>query len=254
MKRADGECRAGEGAWLLKKRWRAQLKKADALVFCNVAFLAVAMEAERLSNGKSPECDLSPKGELARLARSVAKYADRRPPESDAGEAWLDTPDPFAELAGMIEALREVAKMGDGAERMAAAIRVALRCALCRGVALAEADAIFDHCKANDETAKVKGSKAAFRNWKRAAKSERNGVRVLGVRNLLGGAGWTVEQVAKEAGVSVRTVARLARQARALGVLEKRTPGRRKSVDTMKGGRGGESDIALKDAEGAAEE
>jgi hypothetical protein len=79
------------------------------------------------------------------------------------------------------------------------------------------------------ELAAVKGDKAAFRKWKREEKADRKAVRALDVARLLGKAGWTVEQAAEEMGVSASTVERLAREARAAGILKKRTAGRRGS-------------------------
>ncbi len=98
--------------------------------------------------------------------------------------------------------------------------------------------------KAKAETAKVKGNKKEWRKWNSRAKEVRKAAKMLEATRLFC-AGWTDEDVAEKMGVSIRTVERLAEEARKSGVLAKRPPGRRKSVgkgNTI-GGDGGEQEM-----------
>lgn len=77
------------------------------------------------------------------------------------------------------------------------------------------------------ELRKVRGTKAAFAQWKKKEKTERENVKVLEVARLVAVAGLTDPQVAKELNVSVSTIERLTREARKHKYLGKRNAGRR---------------------------
>lgn len=95
------------------------------------------------------------------------------------------------------------------------------------------------------KTAKAKGDKAAFRQFKRQEKTQRKAARALDVWRCMHKAGMTAEQTAEQMGVSKSTVERLARRARELMGAPKLTPGRRKQLTSGKRETGKAAEIAL---------
>lgn len=179
------------------------------------------------------------RGTVARLA-SVAK-------------ANPDAPGPLAELGRVAAAFEVLCEMPrtcqreEGLARESAADLVAecrMREKQSRHFLLFEyerermrAECSAEVAEVQVELAKVKGDKANYRKWKRRAKSDREAVSVLDMARLLS-SGQTMDAAAAGMGVSLRTAERLARLARARGILGRRKPGRRKAVSLVGGAAG----------------
>lgn len=232
MKRA--KARGGKGT----ARKAAFEKELGVLQEVEHAYSWLAEGAENVARGESANVALDPGAWIWHLAELAAEFSAKHP------SRWRRTPTPFPDpCGGLGEAGRKLvhldSRRGEETARAEAA-RLAAEWRRMQGAtgALHHSILIMEQLRAEGaaevagvraKLAKVKGDKAAERKWKRKQKSEREAVRALEVSRLLK-AGWTVQQVADKIGLSVATVERAAKLARAWNVLKERTPGRRKDA------------------------
>lgn len=234
MKRA--KAKGGKGT----ARKAAFEKELGVLQEVEHAYSWLAEGAENVARGESANVALEPGAWIWHLAELAAEFSAKHP------SRWRRTPTPFPDpCGGLGEAGRMLvhldSRRGEETARAEAA-RLAAEWQRMQGAtgALHHGILIMEQLRAEGaaevagvwaKLAKVKGDKEAERKWKRKQKSEREAVRVLEVAQLLGTAGWTVEEVADKMGLSVATVERAAKLARERGLLAKRAPGRR--MDAM---------------------
>lgn len=254
-----------EGQKTLSRAKKKALEEAGLLLEAAEAFRELEADARRAAEGWQPVCDWSPGGCWARLAdkaagfpspladlavaveavRDFARWPDRDkdgepapvPEDAEAAKKYM-----LAALEWRVEERRD-GRWPDARDlRRAAADELAADCRTFGAVAEARAEGILaeetlrgcwrlELAEVKAKLANVKGDRAGYRQWKRKAKTEREAVRALEVAQLLGTAGWTVEEVADKMGLSVATVERAAKLARERGLLAKRAPGRR--MDAM---------------------
>lgn len=270
MKRAKGKGMAnGLAAGIVQKveKMLAQAEKTMArmggvLLLGKVAdaYRNLARGAESVAHGKRAGVDLSPDGEIAKLAESAAKYAARNtlpltlPGYCGPCETLGEARESLAKLeewsaAGLWGKRKAKGKEKDslrlalGEVRQAAA-RLAERFgkdanfADMQSVALvaheytrAKADAQIATLRA--KLANLKGDKAAHRKWKRKAGKDRKRAEVLDLYGRIYRAGMKVEEAAEAMGISKRKAEGILAKARKEGLpgFTALPRGRRKSVE-----------------------